>query len=321
MDPATIALLVVAAVFALVNGANDGSALVATGLKIPSVRPLSAIVLLCLAIAVVPLVVGTRVATTLADRLVGFTGPGGQPALAIAVLAAIGVVVLLAGRGLPTSLTLAIVGGITGAGLGWGLPVAWDVVGLVVALGAAAPIVGAAAAFVVVRLADRVPVVPHAGPGLRRSHRIAYALQCVAYAANDGQKMIAVFAVAGGAAGQVEASPPQLAAIAALFGLGLLLGIRRVAGTLTGGVLAVRPRHAVSAELAAAGAVLGSAALGAPVSMTQAVASALVGAGVSDTYHKVRWAAASRIVLAWVLTLPTAVAVAAVTARIARLLV
>lgn len=320
MEPATVALFVIAAAFALANGANDGSALVGIGLEIPFVRPLSAVVLLSGAVVVVPLLVGTRVAETLADRLVAFGQEGGESAFAVAVVTAVVVVVALAGRGLPTSLTLALVGGLTGAGLGWGLPVSWGIVGLVLAVGAASPLVGALAALGVSRLAARVPAVPHAGRRLRRLHQAAFALQCVAYAANDGQKMIAVFAVAAGT-GAASPSPLLLLGIGALFAIGLLAALHRVAGTLLTGVLALRPQHAVTAELAAAVAVLGSAALAAPVSMTQTVTASLIGAGVSETYRKIRWREALRIVWAWVVTLPAAVVVAAAAARLVRMLV
>lgn len=317
-------LLVAALVFAAVNGVNDGGALVATGLKVPSLSPLAAIGLLGGALVATPLLIGTQVAATLASRLVSFDQTGaalaGSTGLLVAVVTAVGVVLVLSRRGLPTSLTLALVGGITGAGLGGGLPVSWGTLALVLGAGAAAPVVGAGAGFALSRLAGLAPLGGHARRRIRAAHVGGFALQCVAYAANDGQKMFAVLAVAtGGARGPAGSglapSPGHVLLLAVLFTAGLVAGLRPAAATLAAEIVPARPSDAVAAELSSAGAVLASAAVGAPVSMTQSVAAALVGAGMSRGYRRVRWRAAGRLVLAWLVTLPASLVVAAALAR------
>lgn len=318
----TVLLIGAALGFALVNGANDGGALVATGLKVSALPPLGAIAMLAGALVVAPLLVGTQVAATLADRLVPFGSTGGavtgRTGLLLAVVTAVAVVGVLSYRGLPTSLTLALVGGIAGAGIGGGLPVSWTVLALVLAAGLAAPAVGAAAGLLLSRLAGLLPSRGRVGGRIRAMHVGAFGLQCVAYAANDGQKMIAVLAVATGGAGVdgggVAVSPAELALLAALFTVGLVAGVRPAASTLGAEIVAARPPDAVAAELSSAGAVLASAAVGAPVSMTQSVAAALVGAGMSHGYRRVRWRAAGRLALAWLLTLPASAVLAAVLA-------
>ncbi|RBQ17466.1 inorganic phosphate transporter [Spongiactinospora rosea] len=292
----TIALVTLACVFAVVSGVNDGGALLGTGLKLPSVRPVTGILLLMAAVAVVPLVTN-RVAVTFTTRLAPMRDEDGQAAMALAVLAALVVVAVLSARGLPTSLTLAVVGGVTGAGLGWGLPVSAGGVAFVLVVGLAAPFVGALVAVVVNRLLVRLV----GGASLPRWHRAGFALQCLAYAANDGQKMLAVFMVALGASG---GSPGVCALIAALFGLGTVYGLPRAGRTLSREILASRPVHGVSAELASGPTVIACAAAGAPVSMTQAIAGGLIGAGVAESTRRVRWHPAAKIVLAWVVTLP-----------------
>lgn len=298
----------VAALFAVITGANDGGAILATGLKLPILRVWAGLTLLTLAVAVVPLLIGTGVAATFTERLVTFDEP--LPVL-IGVVAALTVVIGLTTMGRPTSLTLATVGGLAGAGLGAGLPVSYGWVAFVLLLGMAAPLAGWAAAVPVSRLLARVP----AGGMLGRLHLGGFTVQCGAYAANDGQKMLAVFAVAFGTTG---GRPPgwTIPLIAVLFFLGACYGLPRAARTLGGQLLAVRPVHAVAAETAAAGAVLGCSAMGAPVSMTQAVAGGLIGSGVTQAVGRVRWAAVLRLVVAWVLTLPTSVLLAAIGAMV-----
>lgn len=306
-------LFVAAAAFAVVNGANDGGALLSVGLTVRSIRPALGVALLSVSVAAAPLLVGTGVATTLSERLVVLDGEAGQLALLVAVVVAVGVTALLSRRGLPTSLTLALVGGIAGVGVGGRLPVSWRAVALVLVVAAVAPLVGMLAAVVLVRGAQRLPARGDLGRRIRGMHVVAFGLQCVAYGSNDGQKMLAIFAVAAGSAGAgVVPVAWQLAAIAILFGLGTVLGVRRFAGTIGSGVLAVRPSDAVATELAAASVVFGTGALGAPVSMTQALSGALVGCGLTHGYGRVRWRAAARIAMAWLLTLPTCFSAAAV---------
>jgi PiT family inorganic phosphate transporter len=285
------ALIVIALLFVLVTGANDGGALLSTGLKLSSVPPWAGLAMLTASVVVVPLTLGIAVALTFTSRLVDF-GADHRAVLA-GVGCAVVVVVALTALGRPTSLTLATVGGLTGAGLGAGLPVSGGWVGFVLLMGVAAPLAGAAVAVAVSRLLGRLPP---SGP-VGWVHRAGFALLCTAYAVNDGQKMLAVFALAFGR----MPGPGGLAAIAALFALGAAFGLPAAGRALGGRLVAVRPVHAAAAGLSAACSVLGCAALGTPVSMTQAAAGALIAAHGTA---RVRWHAASRIVLAWLVTLP-----------------
>jgi inorganic phosphate transporter, PiT family len=311
-------LVALAAGYAVVNGLNDGGALVANGLKVQSLGVLPALALLTAAVVVVPLVVGTRVADTLANRLVDLDGVAGQRALAVAILAAVGVVVLLAHAGLPTSLTLATIGGITGSGIGAGRTIGWNVVITVLVLAALAPLFGGLLAWSLARLTRRLAAPTSTARFVGGAHRAAFTLQCVAYGANDGQKMLAVGVLALGASGTSSLGGVRLSALLAglglLFLLGAVLGVRRMAGTVSAGVLAVRPMNAVTAAVASGSAVLGTAFAGAPVSMTQAMAGGLVGSGVSEGARKIRWRLVVNIGIAWVVTLPAALVVAAILA-------
>lgn len=314
------ALLLVAALgFAVVNGMNDGGALVGAGLKVGGLPPAVAAGMLALALVVAPLVVGTQVAATLVHRLVSFSDAGGLVAGPTALLVAVGtavvVVLVLSRRGLPTSLTLALVGAITGAGIGGGLTVSLSTLGLILGAGLAAPIVGALGGFALSRVGGLLPITGRLSRRIRYAHVAAFSMQCLAYAGNDGQKMVAVLVVATGATEGIDVSVPELVLLAALFSVGLVAGLRPAAGMLSAEIIPARPPDAVAAEISSAGAVLASAALGAPVSMTQSVAAALVGAGMSRDPRRVRWRAAGRLGLAWLCTLPVSALLAGVLTR------
>jgi inorganic phosphate transporter, PiT family len=303
-------LLAVAVSFAVVTGVNDGGALVAAGLRVSRLRPVVSLAMLAVALAVGPMLLGTAVAATFTHRLVAFYGERGRYAVVVGVTVALCVVLAFSWRGLPTSLTLATVGGLTGGGAGLGMPVHPGAVAFVLGLGLLAPVLGACGGWALTRLSALLPPLRLGGGVVGRAHPAAFGLECLAYAANDGQKMIAVLALAGGTAGPVTARPGQVVLLAALFAGGVAVGLPRLARSVGGGIFPVRPLHAVAAEVSAAAAVLGSAAVGAPVSMTQSLVGGIVGTGLDGGAGRVRWREVSRLGVAWVLTLPASVLLA-----------
>ncbi|MEV4758457.1 inorganic phosphate transporter [Micromonospora sp. NPDC049559] len=297
--------------FALFAGFNDAGALVGLGLR---ARPgvLAAMAVLVVAVVLAPLAVGTAVAATLTGRLASFGTQTGRGPLLVGIAAAVAVTAALAARGLPTSLTLALVGGIAGAGTAVRAPVDWAVVGGVLAAGALAPLAGGLVSAAVARLLRAAPAPSDAGRRLRWSHAAAFAAVCLAYGANDGQKLLAVYAaVHGGAPDRYATAPGALALLAGGFALGGLLGLPRAVASMGGGLTALRSDAVVVTELSGAAVVLGTAAAGAPVSMTQSISGALVGTGLFAGTRRVRWRGVLRLGRAWVLTLPAAFAVAA----------
>ncbi len=302
----TTALVIAAAVFAFASGVNDGGALVALGLKIPRVRPGTAVLVIAVAIVVSPLLFGTAVATTVARKLVPFTGSDGRLAVLLAIVGCLVVVAVLARLRLPTSLTLATIGALVGAGVAFGFTVSWSTLTTIVIVGVVAPLVGGAvAAFLSFVL--RV-TAPHAGArSVRYAHIGAFALESLAYGANDGQRMLAMCSIATATAvGPVHAQAWQLAMIPACFALGAIGGMYRYAGTFGIDMVPARPHHAPIAELAAAGSSFASVAVGSPLSTTQAASAGLIGAAGPEHWRQVRWRRTARLALAWVLTVPSA---------------
>lgn len=318
----TVALFITAVAFVLVCGANDGASLLAMAVRHSSGSAVPVLLMLTAAVAVGPALFGVRVARTFTEGLI--PGDARHPALIFlcGAAASLVLVLLLTWRGIPTSITLAVLGGLAGAGSGLGERPHWARLGLVLGIAAAAPLIGAAAGFALGRGARRMPTTPGMPRLVHGAHIAAFGCQCLAYAANDGQKMFAVAAVAS--AGHVDGSldtPPGLApavAVALVFAVGAVLSLRRVSGGASVRLLAARPWQVASAEMASSATVLSSAALGAPVSMTQTVIGALVGAGASEGGRRVRWQFAVPLVTAWGVTLPAAYAAGLLAGLLAR---
>ncbi len=75
----------------------------------------------------------------------------------------------------------------------------------------------------------------------------------------------------------------------------------------------LQPAGGVAAETGAAVTLFFASAQGIPVSTTHTISGAIVGVGAARRMSAVRWGVAGRVLWAWVLTIPGAALVAAVT--------
>ena len=135
------------------------------------------------------------------------------------------------------------------------------------------------------------------------------------HGANDAQKtagIIAVLLYANGPAG-AEFSVPSWVLIAcyAAMGIGTLFGGWRIVRTMGMGITRIRPTGGFCAQTSGSIALFLATSLGIPVSTTHTITGAIVGVGLSRRASAVRWGLASRIVWAWILTIPCAALMAA----------
>ena len=78
-------------------------------------------------------------------------------------------------------------------------------------------------------------------------------------------------------------------------------------------ITALRPVGGFSAETAGAIAIIGAAWGGIPVSTTHTITGAIVGVGATRRVTAVKWGVTRRIVWAWIITIPAAAFIAAIT--------
>lgn len=314
-----IALGVLAVAFAFASGANDGGVLLAMGTRYSGLTLPRQIVFLAAMLVVMPVVGGVNVAHTLAEGL--FDPSHGTWLFVIGAAWPLVVTFAFNRVGIPTSLSLALVGGLTGVALGSGQGIRSALVIRVLLVAAAAPLVAGVLGFVVDRIARLAGNVHHAEWAMRGLHRVSFFVQCAAYALNDGQKMLAVGAVALGVLFPNLASPLSasgvwcrlvvLMVLVIFFVIGTLLTLRPVTRRVGYDIAQLRPFDEVSAELLSGITVIGSSALGVPVSMSQALTGAVIGLSGSKGTRRVRWRNAGTIVVAWIATLPVSVVGAA----------
>ncbi len=315
-----ILLVAMAVAFAFVSGANDGATLAAMATRTGMLSILAGVSVLVLAVGAVPVAVGTGVATTLAHGLVAFEEKGGNLAFLLAVASALAVVVLLTRRGLPTSVTLALTGAVVGVGAGAGLTVRWTTVAPVLAAGLLGPFLVFAVGFVLAPAVRRGLGRPAAPEGRARLlQRLGFLLQSVAYGANDAEKMVAFMAIATGATlDPVHASAVDQVALAACFGAGALFAVRRTSTRVTEQMVRVRNEGSLSAFVASSAVVLAGSALGLPLSSTQSATAGLLGGTGRLAPYRIRPQQVGALLVAWVVTLPSAGLLAALCGLLVR---
>ena len=99
----------------------------------------------------------------------------------------------------------------------------------------------------------------------------------------------------------------------AAIGLGTLFGGWRIVKTMGSGITKLAPVGGFCAELSAATTIIYATLTGVPISTTHAITGGILGVGTTRGVRSVRWIWGQRIVVAWVLTIPCAAAMAAVT--------
>jgi inorganic phosphate transporter, PiT family len=160
-----------------------------------------------------------------------------------------------------------------------------------------------------------------------RTFRIGQLFSAAAYSighgGNDAQKTIGVIwavMVAGGVLPATATSAPGWVILASYSAMafGTLVGGQRIIKTMGMGITALKPVGGFCANLAGAITLFGATALKVPVSTTHTITGAIVGVGSVTKLRGIRWGLATRIVYAWIFTIPAAAAVGAVTLWLAK---
>jgi PiT family inorganic phosphate transporter len=329
-------LLVVACILLLVlfdftNGFHDTANMVASVVACRAMTPNQAILVVSLFTFLGPLFGGTAVANTVGS-LVTLDGLAAENAIQVLLSAAVGAILLNLltwWRGLPSSSSHALVGGLCGAMLlaagpdrlvwGWQELIGqgrWTGLTKIVATLLLSPLLGFAVGWLLQRLMRML--LRRARPGinrsLRRSQWFGVAWLAFSHGANDAQKTMAVITlvlVVGGLLPEFNVPFWVILLCASAITLGTASGGWRIIRTVGFGIYRLRPLHAFDSQLASAAVISAAAAVGGPVSTTHVVSSTIMGIGAAERPRAVRWGKAGEILFTWFVTLPAAGGLAA----------
>jgi inorganic phosphate transporter, PiT family len=319
-----VAIVLLALVFDFTNGFHDAANSIATVVSTRVLTPRMAVVWAAFFNFAAVLVFHTGVANT-----VGKTVDPEVVSEAVIFAGLVGAVTwnfLTWWLGLPTSSSHAIIGGFAGAGVakaGFGVLNAASLEKTILFI-VLSPLFGMVLGFLLM-LANLWlfrRATPARVDGLfRRLQLLSAAAFSLGHGGNDAQKtmgIISALLVGAGylhleADGDLPVPPWVVVAAYTAISLGTLSGGWRIVKTLGQRITALKPVGGFSAETAAACSLYLATFLGVPVSTTHTITGAIVGVGATRRLSAVRWGVAGRIVWAWVLTIPAAAVMAAVT--------
>jgi PiT family inorganic phosphate transporter len=326
-------IIAVALVFDFINGMHDSANSIATVVSTRVLSPFQAVFWAAFFNFVAAFTFGTAVAKTIGKGLIDINIVNSDVVLG-GLLGAITWNLITWYFGIPTSSSHAIIGGYTGSavarvGMRAIIPgAAWTKTLVFIVL---SPLLGMLVAWSLMVAVSWMFRRAHYGKvdrWFRRAQLVSAAAYSWSHGTNDAQKTMGIIAGLLVANQSVFANPSDplhwmylpdmqkipvwiiLAAHAAI-ALGTATGGWRIVRTMGSRITKLKPFSGFCAETGAAITLFGASHWGIPVSTTHTITGAIVGVGAAQRFSAVRWGVAGRIVYAWILTIPMAAVIGA----------
>jgi PiT family inorganic phosphate transporter len=316
---ALVLLVALALIFDFLNGFHDAANSIATIVSTGVLRPYQAVIWAAffnfLAIAIFHL----KVAATVGK---GIVAPEFVDAQVIfgALVGAISWNLITWYYGIPSSSSHALIGGMIGSAMAKAgtEPLLAPGITKTVAFIVVSPLLGlifgallmVAVSWVFVRAA------PHRVDKLfRRGQLISSALYSLGHGANDAQKTMGIIWMVLIAAGTTTPDHLPFWVIVSCYiaiALGTLFGGWRIVKTMGQKITKLKPVGGFAAETGGAATLFIASSFGIPVSTTHTITGAIIGVGSAQRASAVRWGVAGNIVMAWIITIPAAALIAAI---------
>ena len=322
--PLLIGLIAVALAFDFLNGLHDAANSIATVVATRLLKPVHAVgfAALCnfaayfLTIAVPSL---HKVADTIGQGLIERDLI--TPAVIFGALAGAmfwNVVTWL--KGIPSSSSHALVGGMIGAGVahsGMG-GIQWIGLNKTLIAIVLSPMLGMALAMLAMLVTSwllRGASARGAEKTFRNLHLLSSGAYSLSHGLNDAQKTMGVITVLLYSTGYLHGTfaVPHWVAISCYVAIacGTLTGGWKIIETMGSRITKLSQHQGFSASLSGSIVLFSASWLGIPVSTTHTITGAIIGAGTARRASAVRWQVAGNVVVAWVITIPASAAVGA----------
>jgi inorganic phosphate transporter, PiT family len=318
-DIVLVIVVATALAFDFTNGFHDTANVVATSISTKAMRPRIAVTYAAI-LNFVGAFISLEVAATVAEDVVE-AGAVTPTVVFAGLIGAIAWNLITWYYGLPSSSSHALIGGVVGstiAAVGTGAVLFDGVVGEVLIPAVVAPIVAFVVGTLAILASYRIVGRLRPGPvtrGYRLGQTITGGLLALAHGTNDAQKTMGVITLALVANGTLseDAGVPfwVVVSAAAAIAFGTYSGGWRIIRTMGTRIIKMDAAQGFSAQGAGAAVILASSHFGFPLSTTQVISGAVMGAGAGKRVSAVRWGVAGNIVTAWLLTLPASAAMGA----------
>jgi inorganic phosphate transporter, PiT family len=313
-----ILLVVVALLFDFMNGFHDAANSIALMVSTRLLTPQAAVIWAAFFNFIAFLVFGTAVAKMVGK---GIIDPSviNNTLIFGALCGAIIWNVITWWFGIPSSSSHALVGGLVGAGVakaGTSAIVAEGLIKTSLAI-ILSPLFGMLLALLL--MVAVLWIFEKSAPYKteRRFNKMQFvssSLYSLGHGGNDAQKTMGIITAllfANGYQTDFEIHNWVILSCQLAMGLGTLFGGWRIVRTMGMGITRIRPSGGFCAQTSGAIALFLATSLGIPVSTTHTITGAIIGVGISRRVSAVRWGLASRIVWAWIITIPCAALIAA----------
>jgi inorganic phosphate transporter, PiT family len=315
-----ILTVAVALLFDLINGFHDAANSIATVVSTRVLSPRLAVWWAAFFNFTAMFVFAPRVADTIAKILIiDANDPAYVYVVLTGLMSAVAWDLLTWWRGLPTSSSHALIGGIVGAGIahrGFS-QVRWEKVLTTVGYIPLAPLMGLVLGFgfmVAVFWLFRRKGPAAVDHIFRRGQLLSAALYSLGYGGNDAQKtmgiIVALLIAAGYFQDDVQLSLTNgktlwiILSCQLAMSIGTALGGWRIVKTMGMKITKLKPVGGFCAETAGAVTLFIATHFGIPVSTTHTITGAIVGVGSTNKFSTIKWGIARRIVWAWIMTIP-----------------
>jgi len=313
--------------FDFTNGFHDTANVVATSISTGAARPQVAIGMAAL-LNFIGAFISISVAATVANDVVNADVI--TPTIVFAgLIGAIAWNLITWYFGLPSSSSHALIGGVVGsavAAVGFDAVLTEGLVGKVLVPAIVAPILAFGVAGASIAIVYRVVGKQRPGivtRGFKYGQIVSGGLLALAHGTNDAQKTMGIITLALIANGSLGAGadPPLwvITSAAIAIALGTYSGGWRIIKTTGTGIIKMDAAQGFSSQGAGSAVILASTHFGFPLSTTHVINGGIMGAGAAKRFSAVRWGVAGNIVTAWLLTLPAAAAIGALTYGVTRI--
>jgi len=315
-----IFVVLIALVFDFTNGAHDSANAIATIVSTKVLSPRTAVIMAA-CLNLLGAFLGTEVAQTVGSGIVDPEMVTGCKILVLAALfGAIFWNMLTWYLGIPSSSSHALVGGLIGAAIafkGWDAPNYASIGKKVLIPLLLSPLAGFLVGYLIMVALTWMFVKAHprtVNTAFKKLQILSSAFMATSHGLNDAQKTMGIITLALVIFQmQPDVSIPFWVKLscALAMGFGTAMGGWKIVKTMGHKIFKLEPVHGFAAETAAAAVIMGASSMGAPISTTHTISTAVIGVGASKRFSAVRWGVAGNLVVAWVLTIPASGAVAA----------
>jgi len=223
-------------------------------------------------------------------------------------------------KGIPSSSSHALVGGMIGSGVAHAgmTGIQWAGLNKTLIAIVLSPVIGMMLAMLVMLVSSWALMRATANQAegrFRVLHLISSGAYSLSHGLNDAQKTMGVITVLLFSTGYLHGKfeVPHWVAISCYIAmaLGTLSGGWKIIETMGSRITKLSQHQGFSASLAGSIVLFTASWLGIPVSTTHTITGAVIGAGTARRASAVRWGVAGNVVIAWVITIPASAAVGA----------